>query len=55
MDSSGLGLILGRAALGQEIGANVRVRNASERIKRILSMAGVCRIENLIIEKSKEK
>jgi stage II sporulation protein AA (anti-sigma F factor antagonist) len=55
MDSSGLGLILGRAALGQEIGANVRVRNASERIKKILSMAGVCRIENLIIEKSKEK
>ncbi len=54
MDSSGLGLIIGRASLGQEIGASVRVRNASERIKKILSMAGVCRIQNLIIEKDKE-
>lgn len=54
MDSSGLGLIIGRATLGEQVGATVRVRNASERIKKILSMAGVCRIQNLIIEKDKE-
>ena len=56
MDSSGLGLILGRASLGQEIGTTVHLIKASDRIRKILSLAGVCRIENLIIEtNSKEK
>ena len=55
MDSSGLGLILGRSAMAEEIGARLCVRGAGERIMRILSMAGVERIENIKIEKKREK
>ncbi len=55
MDSSGLGLILGRASLCQETGARVLLVNASERTRKILSLAGVSRIENLLIEANKEK
>ena len=55
MDSSGLGLVLGRASLCQEIGAKVHLVNANERTRKILSLAGVSRIENLVIEANKEK
>ncbi|MBE6694900.1 MAG: STAS domain-containing protein [Ruminococcaceae bacterium] len=55
MDSSGLGLVLGRASLCQEIGAKVYLINANERTRKILSLAGVSRIENLVIEANKEK
>ena len=55
MDSSGLGLVLGRASLCQEIGAKVHLINANERTRKILSLAGGERIENLIIETNKKK
>ena len=55
MDSSGLGLVLGRVSLCQEIGAEVHLINADERTRKILSLAGVSRIENLVIEANKEK
>ncbi len=55
MDSSGLGLILGRSALAEEIGACIRLTGASSRVMKILSMAGVERIENIKIEKKGEK
>ena len=51
MDSSGLGLILGRSAIAEEIGARVELCNVGKRILKILSMAGVDRIENIRIEK----
>ena len=40
MDSSGLGLILGRAKTAGRLGANVRVVNADIKTIRLLKMAG---------------
>ena len=55
MDSSGLGLILGRSALAERMGASVLLFGASSRIVKILSMAGVERIKNIKFEKKVEK
>lgn len=44
MDSSGLGLILGRYNLACEIGASIILSRPSRRIKRILELAGIERI-----------
>lgn len=44
MDSSGLGLILGRLAKADELGISMRVTGASERVKKIFSLAGVDRV-----------
>ena len=44
MDSSGLGLIMGRLAKAKEIGAVLIVRNPSARVKRMLKMAGLDRM-----------
>lgn len=41
MDSSGLGVILGRYRLMAERGGHMRVRGANASINRILKMAGV--------------
>ena len=40
MDSSGLGLILGRARTCETLGANLMLKNASARVKLMLDMAG---------------
>ena len=44
MDSSGLGLIMGRLAKAKEIGALLILRNPSARVIRMLKMAGLDRI-----------
>lgn len=44
MDSSGLGLILGRYSITSEIGAKLVLRNPTRRIKKILELAGIERI-----------
>lgn len=44
MDSSGLGLILGRYALAKDIRAKLILTNPSRRIKKILTLAGIERI-----------
>jgi stage II sporulation protein AA (anti-sigma F factor antagonist) len=44
MDSSGLGLIMGRLAKAKEIGATLILRNPSTRVTRMLKMAGLDRI-----------
>jgi stage II sporulation protein AA (anti-sigma F factor antagonist) len=44
MDSSGLGLILGRYALVKDIGGRLVLTNPSRRIKKILTLAGIERI-----------
>ena len=54
MDSSGLGLVLGRYRKIKELGGEMFIANASERTMKILKMAGVdkiiknveCRIQN---------
>ncbi len=50
MDSSGLGLIVGRVGGAKEIGATVEIVGASARICRIFEMAGLNRIEGLTIK-----
>ena len=44
MDSSGLGLIMGRYALMQKIGGELTLRSPNERIFKILRLAGLERI-----------
>ena len=44
MDSSGLGLIMGRYALMQKIGGEMILRSPNERIMKILKLAGLERI-----------
>lgn len=44
MDSSGLGLIMGRYALMQRIGGELSVKNLSERVMKIFELAGLGRI-----------
>ena len=44
MDSSGLGLIMGRLAKAKEIGATLILQNPSARVVRMLKMAGLDRM-----------
>lgn len=44
MDSSGLGLIMGRYANSKEIGASFLIYKPCKRVKKILELAGVERI-----------
>ena len=44
MDSSGLGLVLGRFRKVKELGGDMFIANASERTMKILKMAGVDKI-----------
>lgn len=44
MDSSGLGLVLGRYRKVKELGSDMFLANASERTVKILKMAGVDKI-----------
>ena len=55
MDSSGLGLVLGRSALGEDIGTRIRLCSVNARIMKMLVLAGVDRIKNISIEKKGEK
>ena len=49
MDSSGLGLILGRLEAAREVGCALELVNVGERIMKILSIAGAKRISSLKI------
>ena len=48
MDSSGLGLVLGRYRRLQEIGAKMFIKNPSVRIEKILAMAGVDKLIRIV-------
>ncbi len=50
MDSSGLGLIMGRYSLACELGGRTVIRNAGERTMKILTLAGLDKI--ITIEKN---
>ena len=52
MDSSGIGLIMGRYARMQALGGTLTIRNPSDRVDRICRLAGLERIVN--IEKNGE-
>ena len=44
MDSSGLGFIMGRYSLVRKLGGELVMKNPSQSVKRILSLAGIERI-----------
>ena len=49
MDSSGIGLILGRAALCGEIGGRLNVRGLSRTLMKLVRLSGIEKIKNLSI------
>ena len=50
MDSSGLGLILGRAALCRELNAGLTLLHPGERIMRVFRVVGLERLTHITIE-----
>ena len=50
MDSSGIGLIIGRAELASHYGTDVVVRGVSNEIMRIVRLSGIERIKNVYIK-----
>lgn len=48
MDSSGIGMLLGRYRLVKVVGGSVCVVNANERIRSILEAAGITKVINLL-------
>ena len=49
MDSSGIGLIIGRCEVGRAIGAHVRISALSPLLSRLVSLSGIEKIKNLSI------
>ena len=50
MDSSGVGLIIGRAEICRELGCSVKLRGLSKMISRIIKLSGIEKIKNITIE-----
>lgn len=55
MDSSGLGLIVGRLVTAKEVGATLTLSGADKRARRIFEMAGLERMRGLTVEDSGEE
>ena len=55
MDSSGLGLILGRYTKARELGAEVVIKNPSKRTEKIFRMAGTDKFIKIIHDKEKKR
>lgn len=53
MDSSGLGLVMGRYALAEKLGAEFSIINPTERALKIFELAGLGRIINVKKEEKK--
>lgn len=53
MDSSGIGLVMGRYSLMQEIGGELQVINLSGHIKKVMKLAGLDRLA--VLEKGEVK
>lgn len=54
MDSSGLGLILGRMSKAEEIGCRVVISDASESVFKMLDLAGIGRLITIECKKTDE-
>lgn len=53
MDSSGIGLVMGRYKMMKEIGGDVKVSNPSPQIRRVMCLAGLDRLA--VIERTLRK
>ena len=47
MDSSGVGLVMGRLKRMEQNGGNIRVQNLNKRCRRMLQLSGITRIVEL--------
>ena len=47
MDSSGIGLVMGRYKLMQEIGGNLVVRNPPPHIQKVMRLSGIDRLASI--------
>ena len=47
MDSSGIGLVMGRYKLMQEIGGNLVVRNPPPHLKKVMRLSGIDRLASI--------
>lgn len=54
MDSSGIGLIIGRYKMASMLGGSIEIRNPNDAVKRILQMSGITKLIP-IIENKEEK
>ncbi len=54
MDSSGIGMVLGRYKLVKMLGGNLEIINVNKRMKKIFDMSGVSRIITIIDEEEEE-
>ena len=48
MDSSGIGLLMGRYKIASQNGGKLYIKNVSERVEKILRMSGVLKILTII-------
>jgi anti-anti-sigma factor len=55
MDSSGLGLVLGRYTKAREIGIEVGIKNPSRRTEKIFRMAGADKFIKITHDKEKKR
>lgn len=55
MDSSGLGLIMGRYSLMQKLGGELTLKNPHERLVKIFTLAGLQRMVKIEDEEKEEK
>ena len=49
MDSSGLGLILGRVECASAVGARVRIEGLSDTLYKLVRLSGIERVKNLSV------
>lgn len=49
MDSSGIGFILGRAELCEELGCRIRLKGLSSHLMKLIRLSGIEKIRNLSI------
>lgn len=54
MDSSGLGVIMGRKATADSLGAEFRLVNPTPRIARIIELAGLGKVVTIIYKNNEE-
>ena len=50
MDSSGIGMIIGRYKLVSMLGGSLEIINASDKIRKILEMSGILKIIPIVAE-----
>ena len=55
MDSSGLGLIMGRYALMQRLGGELTLKNPNERVLKIFELAGLGRLIKIENDEGEEE